>query len=128
MKAYTILLADDSQDFRLLVKHHLRDFPCTIVEADSGETAIELFRQSSFDLVLMDVLMPGLSGIEAIGAIRRIEATGKRTPIITLSASSDVMTGLDCLQAGTDRMLLKPIGKRTLVDTVRSVIDAGETH
>lgn len=113
-------MVDDSEDYRALLKVYLKDLPCTVDEACDGEEAVELFDRGQYDLVIMDIIMPLMDGVEAIAAIRKIEGRrgDRKTPVLSLSAEGSVETGLDCLQAGADRMVLKPVSRHGLVAAV----------
>lgn len=120
-----ILIADDSEDFRSLLKVFLKPVPCIVTEAADGEEAVELFGRHQYDLIIMDIIMPLMDGVDAIAAIRTVETKRRngRTPIIALSGEDSVETGVDCLQAGADRMLLKPVSRAGLVQTVCGLLN-----
>lgn len=117
---YSILVVDDSESYRLLVRHYLKDMPFHIDEAYDGKEAVELFAEGRYDIILMDIIMPVMDGVEAITAIRSLEATQgiAPTPILSLSSEYAVATGVKCLQAGANRILIKPVSRRGLVATV----------
>lgn len=117
---YSLLIVDDSEDFRSLLKVYLKNIFCTVDEAGDGEDGVELFEQGQYDLVIMDIIMPLMDGVDAICAIREIETTQHRVriPIIALSGEDSVETGVECLRAGADRMLLKPVSRKGLLEAV----------
>jgi len=123
---FSILIADDSEDYRLLIRHFLKSLPCTVDEARDGEEAVELFAQGHYDIVLMDIIMPLMDGVEAIAAIRKIESErgGEPTPVLSLSAEKSVDSGVDCIRAGADRLLIKPASRRGLLEAVCELLDA----
>ena len=117
-----ILLVEDNEDNRLLVRTFLKKFPYTIDEAENGEVAVNLYRENSYNLVLMDVQMPIMDGHEATRAIRVIEAESGRpsTPIIALTAHA-IKEEIDkCMVAGCDTHVGKPIKKSTLLSVIES--------
>lgn len=120
---FSILVVDDSEDYRSLLCLFLRQLPCTIHEARDGEEAVEMFAETSFDLILMDVIMPLMDGVDAISEIRKIEdGSNGHVPIVALSGEDSQETGEDCLKAGADRMLLKPVPKDVLLGTIKEML------
>jgi CheY-like chemotaxis protein len=115
-----LLLADDSADNRRIVQLFLRQYPCELDTAEDGAAALDAVRNGAYDLVLMDVHMPGMDGLTATRAIRDWEqAEGRpRTPVVALTASAmaeDVQRALD---AGCDAHVAKPVRKSVLLQTV----------
>jgi PAS domain S-box-containing protein len=123
-----ILLADDSPDNRMLVRAFLSNTGCQLDEVEDGRKAFARFTTGNYDLVLMDIRMPVIDGIEATRAIRRWEnenREGQRTPIIALTASALPLAVRTCLAAGCDTHVSKPIKRVTLIDAIRAAADAG---
>lgn len=119
-----ILLVEDNEDNRLLVKTYLKKLPYVIDEAENGEVAVELYHRNIYNLVLMDVQMPVMDGHEATRAMRVIEAESGRplTPIIALTAHA-IKEEIDkCTAAGCDTHVGKPIKKSTLITIVKDFI------
>jgi CheY-like chemotaxis protein len=106
-----ILAAEDNPTNQLILRAVLQNLGVELQLVANGVEAVGAFREQSFDVVLMDVQMPLMNGVEAARAIRRFEATSgrPRTPIIALSA--DVMTDhvAEYREAGMDAYLEKPI-------------------
>ncbi|MGZ3768739.1 MAG: ATP-binding protein [Bdellovibrio sp.] len=115
-----ILLVDDSDDNRLLVKAYLKDMLVNIVECKNGQEALDLFKENRFDLVLLDLQMPVLDGYEAIRLMRQWENQNgqKTTPVVALSADSIPELIEKALTAGCDSHVSKPFRKKTLIDVV----------
>lgn len=113
-----ILLVEDSPLNRLVVTAHLEQTNDAIDIAESGEAAVEAVRQHPYDLVLMDVHMPGMSGYDAAGQIRRWEQQErrKRTPIVALTAHALAADVERSRLAGCDEHVSKPIRKQTLLE------------
>jgi len=104
-----ILLADDDSNNRILVMNVLKRSGYHVVIARDGTEAINLFSTCAPDLILMDVQMPSLSGLEATTAIRALEAPlNRHTPIIALTAHAMAGDRERCLAAGMDDYLSKP--------------------
>lgn len=119
----SILVVDDNEDFRALLRLHLRALPCIVSEARDGEEAVELYEKHDYDLIVMDVIMPLMDGVDAIAAIRKQEAAdGRRSSIVALSGEDSEETGRDCLAAGADRVLIKPIDRKTLLGAVKEML------
>ncbi|MBF0399440.1 MAG: response regulator [Magnetococcales bacterium] len=115
-----ILLVDDVEDNRLVVEAFLANSPHRIVGATSGTEAIALFNAQAFDLVFMDMMMPGMDGLEATRHIRSIEAARNmsRTPIIALTANAMKEEMEETLAAGCDRHLCKPLRRSSLLEAI----------
>jgi PAS domain S-box-containing protein len=116
-----ILVADDSEDNRLLVAAYLEDLPCALEFAEDGRIALDKFYSGDYHLVLMDLQMPVIDGYEAIRRMRGWEEErGRRiTPIVALTASAleaDLQRALD---AGATAWVRKPVRMRTLLEAVR---------
>lgn len=104
-----ILLVDDNPLNQKLLRLTLARYGFNIELADNGEQAIELYLNNKYDLVLMDVMMPGMDGIETTQRIREIEVeSGNRTFIFSLSANTMDSDRKRCLESGMDEYLVKP--------------------
>jgi len=119
-----ILLAEDSRDNRILIRAYLKNSRARIDEAENGLIAVAKAQAEKYDLVLMDIQMPEMDGLEAMRRIRQRERqdSAERVPIIALTASaleSDVRRSLD---AGADLHVSKPIKKATLLAAIESVM------
>ncbi len=104
------LVVDDSQTKRVLTEHLLRKVfgqQIKVVLAESGESAIANVRQCLPNLVLMDVRMPGMSGIEATRRIRKINVSGL-VKVVGVMGLDDAVTVRECKDAGMDDVLVKP--------------------
>jgi DNA-binding response OmpR family regulator len=117
----TVLVVEDERNIRELVCLHLGLEQLTCVEAPDGPTALELARGRRFDLIVLDLMLPGLDGITVCRAIRR-ESPNSDVPILMLTAKleeSDKVVGLD---SGADDYLTKPFGVRELMARVRALL------
>ncbi|MGZ3773394.1 MAG: ATP-binding protein [Pseudobdellovibrionaceae bacterium] len=117
-----ILLADDSEDNRMLVKAYLKALPVDIVECNNGVEAFDLFKKMKFDLVLLDLQMPILDGYESIRLIRDWEGKNRQeiTPVFALSADSLPELVEKAISSGCDRHISKPVRKKTLIEIVEN--------
>ena len=117
--ALRILLAEDNQVNQMVAVGLLRREGYTVTVAQNGEEAIAAIEREEFDLVLMDVRMPKMDGLEATRALRKRESEGdKHLPIIGLTAN--VMEGdrEKCLEAGMDGYVPKPVRKQELFEAL----------
>ncbi len=122
-----VLVVDDSIAIRVLVTALIQDMGHTVIQAGSGQEAIELFLKHPVELVLMDVEMPGIGGFEATRKIRKI-SDRDWVPIIFLSghsADEDIVAGID---AGGDAYLAKPVNGAVLQAMVRAMNRIGSSQ
>lgn len=118
-----ILIAEDDQDIRELVVLTLQFSGFDVVSVEDGSLAVEKAQGQSFDLILMDVRMPRMTGYEACRRLKEMDAT-KNIPIIFLSAKGqeqEIQTGLN---AGAADYILKPFAPDTLVNTINKVLNS----
>ncbi|HTT08877.1 MAG TPA: ATP-binding protein [Gammaproteobacteria bacterium] len=123
-----LLVVDDNVDNRLLIRAYLKTAPCDIDEADNGAVAVDKFKQSRYDLVLMDMQMPVLDGYSATRAIREWEHAQGRlpAPIIALTAYA-VREDVDkSLAAGCTAHLTKPLRKQMLLENLRQFLTSAD--
>ena len=120
----TVLVVEDHPVNQKVARRFLERLGCNVVVADDGEQAIRAFSASRFDLVLMDIQMPGIDGYEAAQRIRRLETQEPRTPIVALTANA--MSGQleRCIAAGMDDFLPKPVDIEHLRAALRAHIPA----
>jgi osomolarity two-component system sensor histidine kinase NIK1 len=106
-----ILLVEDNLLNQRVVTFSLKKYKHDVVIANNGVEAIEKFRGSKFDVILMDIMMPVMDGIEATVKIREIERLDKieeRTPIIALTANTMDNDRDKCISFGMDEFMAKP--------------------
>ena len=118
-----ILLAEDNQLNQVLAKRLLEKRGHSVVVAENGRAAIEELDRQSFDLILMDMQMPVLGGLEAATLIReREKSAGAHMPIIALTANAMAGDRELCLAAGMDDYLTKPLQAKTLFAMIERVL------
>ena len=123
-----ILLAEDSLVNQKLAISLLERHGCTVVAAENGREAVAVWESQDFDLVLMDVQMPDMDGLEATAAIRAKERRSKaHIPIIAMTAHALKGDRGRCLEAGMDEYIAKPIRAKRLCDTIERVLGMAGT-
>jgi PAS domain S-box-containing protein len=122
-RALRILLADDNRINQRVTAVLLEKQGHKVVVADTGLAAVEAFRNERFDLVLMDVQMPELDGLQATARIRQIEqsASSPRVPIIALTAHATREDERLCMEAAMDGFLTKPVRPAHLLGRIASI-------
>ncbi|HVW33838.1 MAG TPA: SpoIIE family protein phosphatase, partial [Acidimicrobiia bacterium] len=120
----TVLVVDDSADLRHYIAGILRPF-WRVVVAPDGATALTRAREIRPDLVLSDVMMPGLNGFELLKALRADEALAA-VPVILLSARAGEEASVEGLEAGADDYLVKPFSSAELLARVRTHLEKAE--
>ncbi len=119
--ATKILVADDDLDVLALVARHLSALPAEIVEASDGEEALRLARREKPALVVLDVMMPGMSGWEVCRAIREDDSL-EHTGVIMLTGIGERLNEMTSPLYGADEFLDKPFELDDLADKVREVL------
>lgn len=113
-----ILVADDEANLRNLVGSYLRSEGFDVIEASNGDFAVDQVRNREPDLVILDVMMPGTDGIEALREIRRFSDVY----VIMLTARSEETDKVIGLSVGADDYLTKPFSPRELIARVKAVL------
>lgn len=117
-----ILLVEDERKVASFIARALRENSYAVDVAETGEKALELVRGNSYDLILLDIRLPGSSGVEVC---RRLRRSGLDTPILMLTARSLVEQRVEGLEAGADDYLTKPFALAELTARVRALIRRG---
>ncbi|NIR60958.1 MAG: response regulator [Gammaproteobacteria bacterium] len=123
--AHTVLIVDDSPTELHVLGEGLRKHGYEVLTAENGEDGLELCRRHRPDAVLMDIVLPGISGFEATRKITRDPET-KGTPVIIVSGKNLDTDRLWGLRQGAVGYLAKPIDEDHLVETIRECIDSRE--
>jgi two-component system, OmpR family, alkaline phosphatase synthesis response regulator PhoP len=119
-----ILLVEDAEDILELVRYNLAKEGWQVSCATSGEEALNAVRQTAFDLILLDLMLPGVDGLEVCRRLRRDAATA-RVPVIMLTAKgeeTDIVVGLEL---GADDYMTKPFSPRVLTARIRAALRRG---
>jgi len=117
--APTVLVVDDTPSNLLLLVTLLKELGFTTLEARDGEQAVQRVEQQKIDLVLMDIHMPGISGVEATQQIRALGHQYRTLPIVATTAHAVVEERSTWLQAGINDVLIKPINEKLLTDLLQ---------
>ncbi|MEK6700402.1 MAG: phosphate regulon transcriptional regulator PhoB [Nitrospirota bacterium] len=116
-----ILVVDDEQDIVQLVSYNLKKEGYLVEEARTGEDALRLVRERPYQLVVLDLMLPGLSGMELCRIFKQDPKTAS-LPIIMLTARSEEMDKIMGLETGADDYVTKPFSVRELLARVRTVL------
>ncbi|HEX5426368.1 MAG TPA: response regulator transcription factor [Candidatus Acidoferrales bacterium] len=118
MNGATVLVVDNEAQIRRVLRTILSSHGYSVLEARDGEEAIEKVREGKIDLILLDVNMPGMSGMEACAEIRR----SCDAPIIMLTVRNSERDKVQALDAGADDYVVKPFGADELMARVRAAL------
>jgi len=114
-----IAVVDDEKKIRGMVKSYLENEGFTVVEAEDGAAAVELVEKHAVDLILLDVMMPNLNGLQALAKIRLLS---EKMPVIMLTAKTEEIDKLLGLEMGADDYITKPFSMRELAARIRTVL------
>lgn len=113
-----ILIVDDEDKIRTLIRKYAEFEGHTVAEASNGMEALELYRKESFDLIIMDIMMPVLDGLSACREIRK----SADTPIIMLSARGEEYDRIGGFQLGVDDYVVKPFSPKELMLRIEAIL------
>jgi two-component system alkaline phosphatase synthesis response regulator PhoP len=115
-----VLVVEDEPAIRELLSLHLKLEGFGVLPSGDGAEALRLARTERFDLIVLDVMLPGLDGVSVLGAIRR-ESANRDTPILMLTARREESDKVLGLETGADDYLTKPFGVREFVARIRAL-------
>ena len=118
-----ILTVEDDERIRTAVKMALEDEGWTVDEADNGEDALDTFNRNPTDVVLIDIMLPGIDGFEVCRSIRRTSDV----PIVMVTARADTHDVVAGLEAGADDYLTKPFAPKELSARIRALLRRART-
>ena len=113
-----VLFIEDDPMNRRVVKDMLDVAGARLTEADGGEEGLALIEAEDFDVILVDLRMPGMDGFEVIARIRARTDAKARLPIIVVTADTAIDLRERCLKAGADEVLFKPVAMDSLFDAI----------
>ena len=117
-----ILIVDDEEKIRFVVKEYAQFSGHEVAEASDGAQALELCKNQSFDLIVMDVMMPGVDGFSAVKEIRKFSTV----PVIMLSARGEEYDKLFGFELGIDDYVVKPFSPKELMARILAVLSRGK--
>ncbi|MDH5258011.1 MAG: response regulator, partial [Gammaproteobacteria bacterium] len=117
-----ILLVEDVVDNQVLISNYLEKTGASVDVANNGEEALEILNNKSYDLVLMDMQMPKINGLETVSILRKKDYVH---PIVMLTGNAFTEEREQCKQAGCDDFLMKPIDKPALVNVISRYLSKG---
>lgn len=120
----TVLVVDDEKDLVDLVQYHLEKDGMKCLEARDGETALQLARERNPDLIVLDLMLPGVDGLEVCRKLRKDPKTAS-IAIIMLTAKVEEVDRIVGLEMGADDYIVKPFSPRELVARVKAVLRRG---
>ena len=118
MQKNKILIVDDEENIREVIKEYAKNENFEVIEADNGVKALELLNNEKFDLMVLDIMMPIMDGFTLLNNIPK----EKRIPTIILSARDDEIDKLEGFDKGIDDYLCKPFSPRELIARIKAII------
>ena len=129
MEIIRLLLVDDEEDFRITLAGRLKRRNIDVTDIGSGQEAIELVREKSFDVAVVDIKMPGMDGIETLRQIKKIAPL---VEVILLTGHASVEAGIEGMKSGAYDYVIKPYNVNDLLLKVedayrRKLVEKGHT-
>ncbi|HLR54053.1 MAG TPA: response regulator transcription factor [Pseudogracilibacillus sp.] len=113
-----VLVVDDEERIRRLIRMYLERDDFEVEEAEEGQEALDMALQNDYDVILLDIMMPEMDGIEVCEALRK----EKNTPVIMLTAKGEESNRVQGFEAGADDYIVKPFSPREVVLRVKAVL------
>ncbi|MEW9674684.1 response regulator transcription factor [Lentibacillus sp. L22] len=120
----TILVVDDEERIRRLIRMYLERDDFVVEEADNGRDALRMATETDYDVILLDIMMPGMDGIEVCQELRK----EKDTPVIMLTAKGEESNRVQGFEVGTDDYIVKPFSPREVVLRVKALLRRTSTN
>ena len=121
----TVLIIEDDADIIELLTIHLKDLGCKMISACNGQKGLAIAKEERFDLIILDIMLPGLNGMEIC---RKIRQTDRHTPILMLTAKSEEIDKVLGLETGADDYLTKPFSVREFIARVKVIFRRSEEN
>jgi len=120
-----ILIVEDDPDIRELLRFNLEKAGYTLFLAEDGEKALTLARKHSPDIILLDLMLPGVDGLEVCRTLKK-DPELQRIPVIMVTAKGEELDRVVGLELGADDYVVKPFSLREVVLRIRKILDRGE--
>lgn len=120
MSNHTVLIVDDEKNIRLTLRESLKSMDLDVDAACNGEEALDMTGQKTYDLVLLDLKMPGMDGIEVL---RRLRKLSRATSIVLLTAHGTVESAVEAMKLGAVDFLQKPFAPQEIREVVSQALD-----
>jgi DNA-binding response OmpR family regulator len=112
-----VLIVDDDEMAREVMRTILQAEGCAVTTAESGSRALELLKAGAFELIILDINMPGVDGLEVLTRLKQA-GTPAESSVVMTSARNDLETVMRCVDLGADSYLLKPVDPALFVERV----------
>ena len=119
----SVLIIEDDKEIAALLELHLKDIGCETTRTANGRSGLELARKRQFDLIVLDIMLPGMDGLDVCRELRKADA---RTPVLMLTARSEEVDKVLGLEIGADDYLTKPFSIREFVARARAILRRSE--
>jgi CheY-like chemotaxis protein len=123
-----ILFVEDDAMNRRVVRDMLTVAGASMDEAEDAESGLRMIGEREYDIVLMDLRMPGMDGLTAIRHIRARNDEKAGVPVIVVTADTALDICRDCIDQGADEVILKPVAMNKLFDAIGRLIARGNAH
>jgi two-component system, OmpR family, alkaline phosphatase synthesis response regulator PhoP len=120
-----VLIVEDDKDIAELISIHLTDLVCEIKHCVNGESGLTMATDENYDLIILDIMLPGMDGLEVC---RKLRAREIITPILMLTAKSEEIDKVLGLEIGADDYLTKPFSIREFVARVKAILRRQKIH
>ena len=122
MPSPRVLIVDDEPHILLILEKVLQKYGCETVKAESGEVALKALKGGQFDVVILDLMMPSVSGIEVCRHIRNNPDT-KSQPVVILTADHDERDKETCVNMGIEDYITKPFSPKKLAERIGEILE-----
>lgn len=126
MHYFNVLIVDDEQDFMDTLMNRLKKRGIDVAGCGSGERAIELMKEKIFDVVILDIKMPG--GMDGIETLREIKKLRPETEVLLLTGHGSVETSVEGMKEGAFDYLLKPVKLEKLLEKIAKALEKKDTE
>ncbi|MDK2866553.1 MAG: two-component system, OmpR family, alkaline phosphatase synthesis response regulator PhoP [Clostridiales bacterium] len=126
MNKYKVLIVDDEIHILELLRYNLESNGFEVVEAETGEQALKIIESQALDCILLDLMLPGIDGIEVLRKLRQSEKAS--LPVMMLTAKNEEIDAVIGLEMGADDYVGKPFRTRELISRVKAIIRRSEAR